>query len=216
MPILHGHPISQPCRSIQWFIDYSGVECEVKIVDLMSGGHKAPEFIAKFPNAQVPAFEDGDLCFGESIAILQYLADGNDIVPTDKKGKARLQEYFGRHLSQVRKFSTEIIRHVFFEKDADEKKKKIAAGIESTKAMMDSFEAHFEKNKFVLGDTLSLADFMFAPEVDQLFMVEYDFKTYKNVGAYIERLKEVKGYTKMREDMSEALKVMTAKMAAKQ
>ena len=206
MPILHGHPVSQPCRSIQWFIDYSGVECEVKMVDLQGGAHKKPEFLAKFPNGQVPSFEDGDLCFGESVAILQYLADGNDIVPTCKKGKARLQEYFGRHLSQVRKFSSQIVFHFFFEKDADEKKKKIAAGIESTKAIMDSFEAHFEKSKFVLGDTLSLADFMFVPEIDQLVLVDYDFKAYKNVSAYLARIKEVKGYEKMMATMMEVLK----------
>merc|ERR1711879_473610 len=47
---------------------------QMQFLDLMSGAHMRPEFLAKNPFHHIPIVEDGDLVIGESCACLRYLA----------------------------------------------------------------------------------------------------------------------------------------------
>eukprot|EP01064_Diplonema_japonicum_P018048 TRINITY_DN266_c0_g1_i10.p2 TRINITY_DN266_c0_g1~~TRINITY_DN266_c0_g1_i10.p2 ORF type:complete len:217 (+),score=84.50 TRINITY_DN266_c0_g1_i10:60-710(+) len=211
--ILYGHPVSQPCRSVQWYLDYSGnTTVERKVVDIMAGAHKQPDYVAKFPNHQVPGFETEDgFCFAESSAILKHVSrDDEKIKPQTAKDEARLNEYFGRHYSQVRKFSTEVFFHHLLTKDEEKKQ----AGLVAIKPQLESYNEKLGKQKYILGDKLTLADFLFAPEVDQMEAVGKEvLAPYQNILKYLERLTtDVKGYKEciggMRSGLEEMLKMM--------
>ena len=47
--IAFGHPVSQPSRAIWAFCDLCNIDHEPRVVDLMSGEHKKPEFLAINP-----------------------------------------------------------------------------------------------------------------------------------------------------------------------
>jgi glutathione S-transferase len=47
----------------------------LKIVDILKGGQKSPEFIAINPMGKLPTLVDGDVVVTESAAISLYLAD---------------------------------------------------------------------------------------------------------------------------------------------
>ncbi|KAJ9450976.1 Glutathione S-transferase F3 [Diplonema papillatum] len=83
MPALYANKVSQPCRSLLWFIDYANrKDIDIRIVDVQARDHKRPEFLAKFPSGQIPAYEEGDLLFSESTAILENLAHNHPLPPT--------------------------------------------------------------------------------------------------------------------------------------
>ena len=197
--ILNGHAFSQPGRSVAWFAVYAKSDIEVRPVEFVKGEQKHPDYVAKFPSGQVPTYEEGDFYLEESSAIIQYLADGHAIVPKDKKQQAKVQQYIAANLAKVRKLTVDLVRPVLFAKPEE-----VAAvakkGIEEVTPVLKHYDALLAKQSFVAGDTLSLADFLFTPEVDQLLLVkdaigENVLAAYPSILAYLERLNEVEGYT---------------------
>jgi glutathione S-transferase len=75
MPVgtLYGAPPSRASR-VMWLAQEIGVELDVKPVNIMAGEHKSPEFAGINALQQVPAFSDGTVSIGESLAITLYLA----------------------------------------------------------------------------------------------------------------------------------------------
>jgi len=88
------HPVSTTCRPIMLFAAESGIKLDLELVDLFTGAHFKPEFLAVNPSAQVPVLEDGDFRLTESSAILKYLADkvNSPAYPADPKKRARVNE----------------------------------------------------------------------------------------------------------------------------
>ncbi|KAJ9472894.1 Glutathione S-transferase [Diplonema papillatum] len=199
MPTLYAFPVSQPSRACLWLVEYAELkDVDVKNVNILEGESKTPEYLAKFPVGQVPALEDGDFCFAESTAIMQYIAEGHAILPKDKKAKAYLQQYFGNHNSNIRKMTTELLRPVVSAKSAEERDEAIAKGIEVLTPILKKYDDVLGKQKFVIGDALTLADFLFATEVDQMYFMQPELlpKTYPNIHTYLQNLRAVTGYTK--------------------
>eukprot|EP01064_Diplonema_japonicum_P027793 TRINITY_DN40_c1_g1_i1.p1 TRINITY_DN40_c1_g1~~TRINITY_DN40_c1_g1_i1.p1 ORF type:complete len:551 (+),score=116.52 TRINITY_DN40_c1_g1_i1:68-1720(+) len=192
-PVLRGHPLSQPCRSVQWYINYTKKDIEITTVDVLSGEHKKPEYLAKHPAGQIPAYEEGDFNLSESYAILQYISKDDAEFKLDGKEAIKMDEYVGRHLSAVRKFTTECFRKALFAKTAEEGAQGVKEGFETIKPELESFDSRLNGQQFVLGDKITLADFLFAPEVDQLDFLDL-LGPFENIGKYLERLREQDSY----------------------
>src|SRR5690606_9658442 len=63
-------------------------------VDVMSGATRTPEFLAMNPAGQVPtAVLDDGRTLAQSNAIILYLAEGSDLVPSDAYDRARMMEW---------------------------------------------------------------------------------------------------------------------------
>ncbi|MEO7775510.1 MAG: glutathione S-transferase family protein [Steroidobacteraceae bacterium] len=71
---LYMHPVSTVSRPVRLFIAEKRLPVTEQVVDLMTGAHHQPEYVAINPNKAVPALEDGDFRMTESSAILKYLA----------------------------------------------------------------------------------------------------------------------------------------------
>jgi glutathione S-transferase len=91
---LYMFPASTTCRPIMLFAAEEGIALDQQIVDLTSGEHLKPAFLAITPNGQVPLLEDGAFRLTESSAILKYLADksGSGAYPKDLQARARVNE----------------------------------------------------------------------------------------------------------------------------
>ncbi len=71
---LYHHPYSRAANAV-WFLEEIGVPYELRFVDIMTGGQKAPDIVALNPMGKVPILMDGDLVVTEAAAIGLYLAD---------------------------------------------------------------------------------------------------------------------------------------------
>src|SRR3979490_3509553 len=91
---LYYHPVSTTSRPVWLFIAENGIDCELKVVDLMKGEHYQPEHVAINPNRMVPVLEDGDFRLTESSAILKYLAEktASPAHPQDLKQRPPVHE----------------------------------------------------------------------------------------------------------------------------
>lgn len=72
---LYDTPLAPNPRRVRWFMAEKGIDdIEVVTLNLMEGGHKTPEYLAKAGLANVPMLElDDGTCITESIAICRYL-----------------------------------------------------------------------------------------------------------------------------------------------
>src|SRR5689334_875510 len=88
---LHVFPPSPRAAKVLALAHHLGVDFEMAIVDLLSGGSQTPEFKKLNPNGKMPVLEDGDFVLWESNAILQYLASkrpDSGMFPTDPRRQA--------------------------------------------------------------------------------------------------------------------------------
>lgn len=95
---LHRVAISGHSHRVELFMSLLGVPFELVNVDLMSGAHKKPDFLAMNPFGQVPVIEDGDVTLADSNAILVYLThryaqDAAQWLPEDPFAAAQVQRW---------------------------------------------------------------------------------------------------------------------------
>jgi len=91
---IYGDRRSGNCLKVQYTADYLGLAYDWEDVDIMSGGSRTAEFLARNPAGQVPAVVlDDDRVLAQSNAIITYLGEGSDLVPNDRFDRARMFEY---------------------------------------------------------------------------------------------------------------------------
>lgn len=162
---LYHNPLSPNGRKPLAVIKHLGLECDEQILDFQKGEHKTPEYLALNPNGKVPTLVDGDFVLWESNAIAAYLAS---TVDTDMwpKTNARydVMRWFNweaQHWTPA--LTTYIGEHIFKkmrggEPDADA----LAEADKKVDALGAVLDGHLKDRKYLLGDTLTLADFSVA------------------------------------------------------
>ena len=93
---LYYHPLSGHSHRARLFVSLLGIPHELIEVDLKSGAHKKPEFLALNPFGQVPVLDDDGTIVSDSNAILVYLAKKfgkTGWLPEDPQGAASVQRW---------------------------------------------------------------------------------------------------------------------------
>ena len=71
-----------------------GQPFELVEVDILKGGSRTPEFLAKNPNGRIPLLEiPGEGFLSESHAIISFLAEGSALVPDAPVDRARMWQW---------------------------------------------------------------------------------------------------------------------------
>jgi glutathione S-transferase len=135
-------------------------------VDLGKGEHKRPDYLAINPNGKVPALTDGDATLWESNAIMAYLARAaaSDLWPSGDRQVEVLRwlswdtQHFSRHAGAL--YFEHLIKPHFGLGDADPE----AAARATTffKQSAGVLNDHLRGRKYLVGDTLTIADFAVA------------------------------------------------------
>ena len=72
--VLYHHPWSRAAGTV-WALEETGVDYELRWVDIMAGAQKTPEFLSLNPMGKLPVLVDGAAVVSEAAAIGVYLAD---------------------------------------------------------------------------------------------------------------------------------------------
>lgn len=141
-----------------------GSPVEFVRIDLSSGAQKDPAFLAVNPNGKVPALEDGDVKLWESHAIMAYLAHkaGSDLWPNDPRTQIEIMKWlnwdtahFSRHAGRLT--YNNMIKPMFDLGEPDQEEIEDATGFyKQFAAILDN---HLKGKKYIVGDTLTIADF---------------------------------------------------------
>src|SRR5438128_1431894 len=93
---LHVFPPSPRAIKVMGLVNHLGLDCEMRIVDLLKGEQQKPEFTALNPNKKMPVLDDNGFVLWESNAILQYLASkqpASGLWPSDPQRQADVSRW---------------------------------------------------------------------------------------------------------------------------
>ncbi|XP_037811703.1 glutathione S-transferase 1-1 [Lucilia sericata] len=183
-------PGSAPCRSIMMAAKALGIKLNKKLLNLQAGDHLKPEFLKINPQHTIPTLVDGDFVLWESRAILVYLAEMYDksetLYPTCPKKRAVVNQrlYFDMG-TLYQSFSEYYYPQIFAKAPADPEKFK------KMEMAMDFLNTFLKNQKYVAGDTLTVADLALLATVSTYEVAGFDFSKYTNVAKWYANAKGV-------------------------
>lgn len=157
-----------------------GDECEFKVCDLMSGAQMEPAFIEMNPFHTIPTFKNKDgTSLGESNTILRYIARryAPEYYPM---GKRHIIDWAMdlRSMKIYNEHNTNDFAHLVYPifgympgRPAEEMEGRVKAFSEN----VQTYEDLFLKEKFIAGNSVTIADFALAPMIK--FIAHPHFET---------------------------------------
>jgi glutathione S-transferase len=160
-----------PTRSIRarWTLQERGVEFEAVTVNLAAGEQRSAAFLAINPAGRVPALVDGDLVLSESIAIVLYLAEKypeKGLIPRDLGARAQLMRWLLFTTTELEQPLWRMAKHTFIYPEDKRLPGDMALARDEFAAMAKVVEQHMAGREFVVGDSVTVADFVLAYTLD--------------------------------------------------
>lgn len=160
-----------PTRSIRarWTLQELGVDFESVTVNLVAGEHRRPEFLKINPAGKIPVLVDGDLVLTESVAIPVYLAEKypeKRMIPTDAKQRAEVNKWLLFAATELEQPLWRIARNTALYPEDQRQPADVAIAGREFREMADVLEKHMEGRQFVVGDSVTVADFVMAYTLD--------------------------------------------------
>jgi len=186
---VYGDYNSGNCYKIKLMLHLLGLEYQWHPVDILKGETETPQFLAKNPNGKVPvlALEDGT-CLWESNAILNYLADGSEFLPTEPR------------------LRTQVLQWQFFEQYSHEPYIAVArfiqfylglpqARLEEYRALqkrgykaLDVMEQQLARTPYLVGEHYSIADVTLYAYTHVAHQGGFELGAYPSIQAWLQRV----------------------------
>lgn len=167
---------------VQWYLEELGTPYEFVLLDMQSGEHRQPEFLALNPFGKVPAIQDGDFVLWESGAILLYLAQNYaPSYPSTPEKQAELYQW-------VLFANATLGPGVFVE----------MSRAKETPVLLGPLSDRLQAQTYLLGESFTVADVAVGSMLAYIpLMLQLDLSPYPGVVAYINRLTNRPAYKKV-------------------
>jgi len=191
---LYGFPASPNTWKVRALAAHLKTPLDFEFVDLLQGAQQSPAFLALSPTGRTPVLVDGDFTLWESNAILQYLADKSPtpLYPNDAKSRADIARWqcwdlahWGAQACQPLTFENLVKKFVNLgAPDAAA----VAKATECFNKEAKMLDAHLARHKYLVNDTLTIADFAVAAPLFHAQGAAMPVGPYANVGAWFGRV----------------------------
>jgi glutathione S-transferase len=186
---LYGYAPTRALRP-QWMLQELEVEFEYVVVDPTKGEHRRPEFLALNPAGKLPVLVDDDLVLNESVAIVLYLAEKypqKGFLPAELRARAEVSRWLLFTVTELEQPLWRIQRHTI----GYAVEKRLAAEIPLARQdfidMAAIMEKHLETRPVLVGEQVTIADFIAAYTLDMASMVHL-LEGLPNLRAYVDRM----------------------------
>jgi glutathione S-transferase len=160
-----------PTRALRplWALQELGVDFEYVRVDLPGGEARSPAFLALNPAAKVPVLVDGDLVLTESVAIVLYLAEKFPRAKLMPEGLAERADAYRWLMFTATELEQPLWR-IAKQTSLYPPDKRVPADVpraqEDFAAMAKVMQDDLRGRTFVVGDHVTMADFVLAYTLD--------------------------------------------------
>ena len=154
---IYGDSKSGNCLKVKWVCDRLALRCDWIEVDTLKRETRTAQFLKLNSAGQVPAIAlDDGRTLAQSNAIIRYLAAGSDLVPSDAFAAAKMDEWlFWEQYSHEPHIAVCRFQMLYLGKPAsDLDPDKVKRGY----AALARMESQLAATRFLVGDTVSLAD----------------------------------------------------------
>ena len=156
--ILYNSAISGNCYKVRLLLSHLGLTAELRELDVVDRSNR-PDVLGDLnPALRVPTLVlDDGRALGESNAILWWLGDGTDYVPTDRFERAQVMQW--QFFEQYDHEPNVAVARFWLTKRPDEvDPEKLAAWQAGGHRVIAAMDKHLDGRTFFVGDRYSLAD----------------------------------------------------------
>lgn len=193
---LYGHEMSGNSYKARLLLELLKIEYEWVKVDLMTGAHKSPEYLALNPFGQVPLLIDGETKLADAQAILVYLArqyGGDSWLPLEPLPLAQVVRWLSTTAGEVRQGPENARLHYLFGATAIN----IERAHQKAEYILTQLDQHLSTHTWLEFEHPTIADIAIFPYVALARDGKIDLDAYPNVLAWIDRVKQLPGYVPM-------------------
>ncbi len=195
---IHGDRLSGNCYKVLLTAELLDLDYEWVPLDVVAGDTQQPAFLAKNPVGKMPLLElDDSRCLSESNAIVNFLAEGSALMPTDAFARAKVQQwqfyeqYSHEPFIAVARF---IKRYLGMpEARRAEFEGKQAGGHRALAVMESALSA----SPFLIGNAATAADISLFGYTHVADEGGFELSGYPAVSAWIERIRALPGFVAM-------------------
>jgi glutathione S-transferase len=151
------------------------VEFEFVNVDPTKGELQRPEFLALNPAGKLPVLVDGDLILTESIAIVLYLAEkypDKGLLPSGLRARAEVYRWLFFSATELEQPIWRIARHTLLYPPEKRLAAEVTIARQDFLDMAAVMEKHMDGRQFLVGDNVTVADFVAAYTLDMATVQE--------------------------------------------
>ena len=193
---LYGHEMSGNSYKARLLLELLKIEYEWIKVDLMTGAHKSPEYLALNPFGQVPLLIDGETKLADAQAILVYLArqyGGDSWLPLEALPLAQVVRWLSTTAGEVRQGPENARLHYLFGATAIN----IERAHQKAEYILTQLDQHLSTRTWLEFERITIADIAVFPYVALARDGKVELDAYPNVLAWIDRVKQIPGYLPM-------------------
>jgi glutathione S-transferase len=160
-----------PTRSIRvrWMLQELGVDFESIAVNPIAGETHHPDFLKINPAGKVPVLVDGDLVLTESVAIVLYLAEKyphQGLLPADIQPRSQVYRWILFAVTELEQPLWRIARHTKLYPEHLRLPAEVSVARQDFADMVAVMEEHMQGKQFMVGNTVTVADFVCAYTLD--------------------------------------------------
>jgi glutathione S-transferase len=191
---LYGFAPSPNTWQVRALAAHIGVPVDFAPLDFAKGDTKTPAFLAINPTGRTPALTDGDFKLWETLAIMQYIASKkpNSLWPNDARARADIVRWQSWNLAHWNRdawapvLSERLVKKIFNLGPPDQAV--IAKGVEAYNKEAAMLDAHLGKQKYLVGDALTIADFAVAAPLFYAKEAELPLSPHPHMRGWFERV----------------------------
>ncbi len=195
---IYGDILSGNCYKIKLLTSLLDIEHQWISIESLSGETKSAEFLQKNPNGQIPLLElDDGRYLSESNAILNFLAEGSELIPKDRYQRALVlqwqffEQYSHEPYIAVARF---IAKYLGLPEDRRAEYESLQPGGHKALKVM---QQQLQKTPYLVSDQLSIADISLYGYTHVADEGGFDLAAYPEINDWITRIKNHPRYIGM-------------------
>ena len=195
---VYGDIQSGNCYKIKLLMSYLEIEHEWLHVDILKGETHSDEFKKMNPNTRIPVLVLNDgRTLTESNAILNFLADGSELLPADRVLRAQVLQwqFFEQHSHEPYIATARYINKYLGL--PDERRTEFDEKQEGGHKALSVMEQRLAKADFLVGDELTIADISLYAYTHVAYEGGFDLGRYTAIGKWLERVEQQENYFAM-------------------
>jgi glutathione S-transferase len=170
-----------------------------RLVDILKGESRTPEFLAKNPNGQVPLLEVASGQYlAESNAILWHLVSNSPLRPEDRIDRARaLQWMFFEQHSIEPNLGAAYFWLALVKGGRDLQQHALEDWMEEGNRALGVMENHLKQHRFFAADRYTVADIALYAYTHLAHECDFDLTSFPYIRAWLDRVADEPGHVPM-------------------
>jgi glutathione S-transferase len=191
--VLHEFSASGNCYKVRLTAALIQVHLDRREYDIMKGETRTPEFLQNVnANGRIPVLQVGDRFIPESNAACYYVADGSNLIPTERFDHADMLRWmFWEQYNHEPNVATLRfwLRWVGVENLTDLQKLQLSGKRQAGNAALKLMDEHLSGREWFVASSMSLADICLFAYTHVAGDADFKLEQYPNVLQWVERIK---------------------------